>query len=258
MSDENELRRLYLELIKRCLTGMIYEDPPRWIQVVPGVIDYEPKGYDRKWREWGRDWPSQAHSMIGLRRMNNIQFCVERVLADNIPGDFIETGVYRGGATIFMRALLKAYGVRDRLVWVADSFEGLPKPEPGEFPQDALFAISGGELAVPLDRVKHNFELYDLLDDRVRFLKGWFKDTLPGAPIERLAVVRLDGDLYQSTMDALTHLYPKLSPGGFLIVDDYYVLSSCYQAVQDYRAQNGIHAEIISIDNDAIYWRREM
>ena len=93
-----------------------------------------------------------------------------------------------------------------------------------------------------------------LLDDQVRFLKGWFKDTLPTAPIAQLAVLRLDGDLYESTWDALTHLYPKLSQGGFVIIDDYNH-ESCQQAVHDYRTQHGVDAPILDIDRIGVYWR---
>ncbi len=80
-------------------------------------------GGDLQWRMEGRDWPLLGHTMIGIKRLDNLQFCVERVLADDVPGDLIETGVWRGGATIFMRAILKAHGVTDRRVWVADSGE---------------------------------------------------------------------------------------------------------------------------------------
>jgi hypothetical protein len=194
--------------------------------------------------------------MIGLRRLDNLQFCVEEVLSKNIPGDLIETGVWRGGATIFMRAILKAYGVKDRNVWVADSFEGLPAPNPERFPQDAGDLHHIMKLAVSLDQVKANFERYGLLDDQVRFLKGWFRDTLPKAPIERLAILRLDGDMYESTMDALVNLYPKLSLGGCLIVDDYGAVPGCRQAVLDYRQLHGILDEIVQIDWTGVYWRR--
>ena len=138
-----------------------------------------------------------------------------------MPGDLIETGVWRGGAAIFMRGVLAAHG-DPRTVWVADSFQGLPKPEPRSIPgRRGRRALAAGLLAVSLDEVKANFGRYGLLDDQVRFLPGWFRDTLPTAPIERLAVLRLDGDLYESTIVALESLYPKLSPGGFVVVDDY-------------------------------------
>ena len=92
-------------------------------------------------------------------------------------------------------------------------------------------------IAVSLDEVKANFSRYGMLDQPVHFLKGWFKDTLPTAPIERLAILRLDGDMYSSTFDALKHLYPKLSRGGFVIVDDYHI-DACRKAVTDFRERN--------------------
>lgn len=158
---------------------------------------------------------------------------------------------------MLMRAILKAYGVEDRRVWVADSFEGLPPRE-----EERSSSDKGGpahtyeELAVSLEEVKANFERYGLLDEQVRFLEGWFHDTLPEAPIERLAVVRLDGDLYESTMDALVNLYPKLSVGGYLIVDDYGALPPCRQAVHDYREAHRIHEEIRLIDWSGVFWQR--
>ena len=86
-----------------------------------------------------------------------------------------------------------------------------------------------------------NFRAYRVLDDKVKFLKGWFKDTLPGAPIRSLAILRLDGDYYESTMDALTNLYDKLSVGGYVIIDDYGEDSwtYCQKAVDDYRRDHG-------------------
>jgi O-methyltransferase len=138
--------------------------------------------------------------MIGLRRLENLHFCIKQVLRDEIPGDFIETGVWRGGACIFMRAALKAHMDSTRQVWVADSFEGLPKPD-GRYQQDEgdVHWTKNDDLGISLDQAKANFSRYALLDDRVRFLKGWFKDTLPMAPIGRLAILRLDGDIYSST-----------------------------------------------------------
>lgn len=206
----------------------------------------------------GRDWPAYADTMIGIKRLNNIEDCFSNIIKDKIPGDFIETGVWRGGATIFMKALLKAHGVNDRVVWVADSFEGLPKPNEKQYPadmNDSHYAIE--ELVASLEQVKKNFMKYDLLDDDVRFLKGWFKDTLPIAPINSLALLRLDGDMYESTMDALESLYPKLSKGGFIIIDDWGAVEGCKKAVLDYRKKHTITEEIISIDWAGVYWRKE-
>ncbi len=104
--------------------------------------------------------------------------------------------------------------------------------------------------------MQDNFRRYGLLDDQVRFLKGWFRDTLPDAPIERLAVLRLDGDLYESTIQALECLYDRLSAGGYVIVDDYGNVAGCRQAVHDFRAQRGINDPIRPIDWAGVYWRR--
>jgi len=271
----------YLDLLKRTLTGALQEDNDsilggvrtagspvlrkrfadavgRLVQRFGFELAYK-RPYDPELRAAGRDWPARADSMIGLRRMDNIQYCVETVIRDDIPGDLIETGVWRGGATIFMRGVLEAHGETGRKVWVADSFEGLPPPDPARYPADAgdTFHRQGG-LAVGADQVKHNFERYGLLDDQVQFLVGWFKDTLPTAPIDRLAVLRLDGDLYESTWQAIEALYPKLSPGGFCIVDDYGTLvDQCQRAIHDYRDAHGITEEVIDIDGYGAYWRKE-
>jgi len=153
--------------------------------------------------------------------------------------------------------VLKTKGITDRKVWVADSFEGLPKPDGAKYPADAgdrHFLIP--ELAVSMEQVQDNFRTFDLLDDQVQFLKGWFKDTLPKAPFQKLAVARLDGDLYESTMDALSNLYSKLSVGGYLIVDDYGAVPACKKAIHDYRDANGIKDRLQEIDISGVFWQK--
>lgn len=197
-----------------------------------------------------------SHTMIGTKRLNNLQYCIETILDDDVPGDLIETGIWRGGATIFMRGVLAAYGNTDRIVWAADSFEGVPIPT---LPEDAKLDLSANVLpilSVSLDEVMDLFERYDLLDDQVNFIQGWFKDTLATAPIEKLAVLRLDGDLYESTMDALNPLYGKVSNGGFIIVDDYYSCPPCQRAIDEYRNAHLIKDELITIDEQSVYWRK--
>ena len=246
----NDPKSLYFDLLKKCLTGLIYAEAIE-------SSNFQGHSFDEKTRTEGRDWPLVAHTMIGLKRLDNLKFCIEDVLARGVPGDLIEAGVWRGGATIFMRAILKAYAVQNRRVWVADSFAGLPPPDTEKYPLDAGDRHHEfGELAVALEEVKSNFERYGLLDDQVIFLKGWFRETLPSGRIEQLAVIRLDGDMYESTMDALVHLYPKLSRGGYLIVDDYGAIPACRQAIHDYREANGIRDEICTIDWTGVYWQR--
>ena len=112
-------------------------------------------------------------------------------------------------------------------------------------------------LSVSLEEVKANFDAFGLLDDQVSFLKGWFGDTLPTAPIQELAVLRLDGDLYHSTMDALQNLYHKVSKGGYVIVDDYHSWPGCKQAVTDFLNENSLSPDIQNVDRDAVCWKRE-
>jgi O-methyltransferase len=268
----------YLDLMKRCLTRFIFPDtyqpmrrpsrdrhPIAWAVYpsVAGFLDrfgarlFRQARFDPAQRAVGLDWPAEADTMIGLKRLDNLQDCIETVVREGVPGDLIETGVWRGGACIFMRAALNAFGDAERKVWVADSFAGLPAPD-GRYQQDEgdTHWKMSHVLAITLDDVKANFSRYGLLDDRVRFLKGWFKDTLPTAPIERLAVLRLDGDMYSSTMDALISLYPKLSPGGFVIVDDYNAVEACRKAIAYFRALNGIEDPILPIDWTGAYWRK--
>lgn len=218
------------------------------------LIRYKP--YLPELREQGLDWPLFGFSMVGIKRLDNIHTCFNCIIADRIPGDFMETGVWRGGSTILMRALLRHHGITDRTVWCADSFAGLPSPNKVDQALTKISDFTDREfLKVSQEQVEANFNKFGLLDEQVRFLKGWFKDTLPSAPIDRLALLRLDGDLYESTMDALTNMYPKLSPGGFLVIDDYNSWAGCKQAVTDYRKSDHITAEIMPIDTHSSFWR---
>ena len=254
MNDSpQKIRTLYLDLLKRSLLNTLYADPTQPVTTPSGR--QLPAG--QIWDEGGLAWLTPAHTMIGRKRLENIQFCLECVLADDIVGDVIETGVWRGGAAIFMRGILMAYGVTDRFVWVADSFEGLPPPDTANYPADTGLDLSQiAELAVSLETVQDNFSRYGLLDDQVRFLEGYFRDTLPFAPIQKLALLRLDGDLYESTIQSLTYLYPKLSPGGFVIVDDYNAIEPCKRAVHDYLETPDLSVELQPVDWTAVYWRK--
>jgi O-methyltransferase len=194
-----------------------------------------------------------AETMLGIRQLDHMQRCIADVLAGNVPGDLIEAGVWRGGMTIFMRAVLKAYEIADRKVWVADSFAGLP----GIDRRRETFAWRKGDMAASLQTVKSNFDRYSLLDEQVVFLKGYFSETLPAAPIQRLSILRVDVDLYQSTMDALRNLYSALSTGGYAIFDDYQNLPDCRQAIDDFRHEHGVTEEICRIDERAVYWRKQ-
>lgn len=243
------VRELYLELLEAALTGMLWEDEA-----------FDPWGdgtYEPAKRSIGRDWPASALTMIGTARMKSLRALVEQALEEGVPGDLVETGVWRGGACIYMRGILAAAGDTTRRVFVADSFRGLPEPDSSRYPEDEGSILHTHEgLAVPRAAVEENFRRFGLLDDQVAFLEGWFKDTLPSAPIDRLAILRLDGDMYESTTDALEALYGKVSPGGFVIIDDYN-LWPCTRAVDDFRARHSITEPLHDIDGAGVWWRLE-
>lgn len=248
---------LYLDLLKKSLTNTLFEVEPDadhedQRQYVQGFVQHYIRG--------------SAITMLPMARLNNLQFCVVDTIKRGVPGDLIETGVWRGGATIFMRAILKAYGVADKNVWVADSFEGLPEPDPEAYPIESK-AHTGSVMkkvynhfAVGIEDVQANFQAYGLLDERVKFLQGWFKDTLPDAPIKSLSVARLDGDYYESTRDALINLYDRLSIGGYMIIDDYGEESwtYCKKAVDEFRAQRNILDPLVKVDSKCFYWKRSL
>jgi hypothetical protein len=245
-ADIARLRSAYLDLVRDSLVGRLNRDPP----LPSSKVD----AYYEEYREQGWDWPSAAPSMIGLKRMENVRSECERVIHAGIAGDFMETGVWRGGAVMMMRAVLKAYGITYRRVIAADSFAGLPPPTEGVAPDAGAEFHTWKDFAVSLAEVKANFARYGLLDEQVVFLEGLFKDTLPTAPVEQLAVLRLDGDMYESTRDGIVNLYPKLSHGGTLIADDYFLFEAHRTAVDEYRAANAITDPIIRIDEWGVYW----
>lgn len=247
---EQQLRQMYLDIVRKTILGFTYRDP----SFDAGRGQQIP--FNKEARELGEDWPILAQSMAGNKRLQNIQTLAEDIFTNNTPGDFIETGVWRGGSCIFMSAILRAYGITDRSVYVCDSFEGLPPPKEHEYPADRGDTHHTAPfLAVGLEQVQTNFEGYDLLTDQVKFVKGWFSDTLPALEVEKLALLRLDGDMYESTIVALENLYPKLSVGGYVIVDDY-GLPNCRRAIADYREFHGIDTELISIDNSSVYFQK--
>ncbi len=266
---------LYLDLLARCLTRDLFLDEEvrnvdlrQWPGGEPeGLRDMLRQrgwrvvrpGADRDTRAAGNDWPPHAETMVGVARLANVRELTQAALADGVPGDLVETGVWRGGTAIYMRALLAAAGDSARTVVACDSFEGLPEADADRFPMDVPLRLhEHPQLAVGLDRVEANFARYGLLDDQVRLVPGWFRDTLPelAAELDAIAVLRLDGDMYESTIDALTHLEPLVSPGGFVIVDDYGGIEACRQAVTDYRASCDITAEIHPVDWTAVWWRK--
>lgn len=269
------LEGAYLDLLKGALLGSIHQSTYRIVPWYHGprrrihrvAIDRVRVALDKRGfelvrrgshseRAKGHGWPLVGETMVSRGRLDHLQSCIEQVLDQEVPGDLIETGVWRGGSSILMRGVLKARGITDRTVYVADSFRGLPEPDLEKFPADAGDRHhTRSELAISADTVRANFERYGLLDDLVVFLEGWFSDTLPSVRDVVWSVIRLDGDMYGSTMEALTNLYPRLSVGGFLLIDDY-ALPNCVQAIADFREREGISETINHVDESA-WWCRE-
>jgi hypothetical protein len=306
-----DARALYLDMVKRTVCNLIYEDIALW--AYDDTKQFEPLNrFDLKRRLSGEDMPTEAHTMVGWRRLCNIEDCAREVILGGVPGDFVETGVLRGGSSIFMRAALKAYGATDRRIFACDTFGGMAekKKEPPLWVRKAIFRLLSLATRVPsegwrlglyrilekgqssfprsanpskewidftmemvryleknqkllkpkdrvsLDAVKSHFARYGLLDSQVVFLKGFFSDTLSGADIREVAILRCDGDSYESTHGVLETLYPKVSRGGYVIIDDYGSFSDCKTAVDDYRRAHGIHDELVAIDRIASYWKK--
>jgi O-methyltransferase len=277
--DGAVLQDLYLDLLKRMLTRVDFLeryqpiDPLRGSWKRAAYVAHLPVRHllgrggielvrryevDRETRALGRDHPPEAETAIGLSRLENLQELIVDLLRRGTPGDLLEAGVWRGGAAIFMRGVLKAYGDEERVVWLADSFRGFKRPD------DQLYAEDEGDpfwrnphLEVSLEEVQENFRRYGLLDDQVRFISGWFDETLPTAPVERVGLLRLDADTYEATTETLEALYPKVEPGGYVVVDDYGGgAPGCARAVDDYRRRHSIEEDLVRIDWNGAYWQR--
>jgi O-methyltransferase len=184
---------LYIDLLRKCLTREVFDETYITLTATSGRVRrvsarlargiLSRMGLELVRRvpigERGRvagAWPSLAETMVGPVRLQHLERCIRDVVARRVTGDLIEAGVWRGGVTIFMRGCLAALGETDRTVWVADSFQGLPRPDAAAYPADVADRLwTCPELAVPLEEVRANFARYGLLDGRVRFLAGWFR-----------------------------------------------------------------------------------
>ena len=244
-----QLRRAYLELLKLSLCDLTGSSTASVGAMPDGtVMSRELRGDALRLRAAGMDWPLQGLTMVGLERLDDLQRCVETVVRDGVPGDVIEAGAWRGGASMLMRATLDSLG-DGRTVWVADSFQG--------FPEDAAADLGGFDfLAVPLEEVHESFARLGL-ERGVEFVPGFFEETLAALAGRRWALVRLDADTYESTRAALGALYPGLAPGGYLVLDDYGSFEGCREAVEEFRREHGIAEPIETIDFTGARWRRE-
>jgi len=278
MSQDQQMKAAdaYLDLLKRCLLNETYLEDEARILYLRGCLAGEDQ-YDyqalhditrsraelvaeiKRSRQIGQHPYRKVtnigfpDTMIGRARLESLQDCLEHVVRHEIPGDFMECGIWRGGAGILMAGYLRIHGIEGRRVHLADSFEGLPEPTAEQDPD--LSRDVYPQLAVSLQDVKRNFQKYDLLGPNVEFIEGWFADSLPKAPIQRLSLLRADGDLYSSTWEILENLYDKVSPGGVVIMDDYGVLPQCAQAVEEFfESRDEPLPDLQEIDWSGVFW----
>jgi O-methyltransferase len=249
--EAEALRTAYLDLLKLALCDLAGSSTVSVGKTDDGgVMSRELVGEEMRLRAAGMDWPLQGLTMVGLNRLDDLQSCVEAVVADDVKGDLIEAGSWRGGASMLMRATLDSLGADERTVWVADSFQGFPQPDR----QEGLNVVDF--LSVPQEEVEANFARFGL-DAGVRFVPGFFEETMSGLEGGQWSIVRLDGDTYEATWVTLVSLYPGLSRGGYLIVDDYGALEECRRAVDDFRTRHGIEEPLEKVDWTCVRWRRE-
>lgn len=171
------------------------------------------------------------------RRILTAELAYEAI-KKNVKGDFVETGVFTGGMTILMYKVLDKFGYmmpHKKKIYACDSFEGLPSPGLNDPEKDAKGKFSAG-----LETVKQNFNQYNVPEEAITIIPGWFNISLSKANIKSISFLRLDGDFYESTLDALNALYPKVSIGGLIYVDDYYSFQGCKKAVDEYRMRFNI------------------
>jgi len=230
-----QLRDDYVYLMEQSVLNTIYEYKP---QMEDGSIIH-----------------SGGLTMIGRVRLRNLRWALQTVIDDGIEGDVIETGVWKGGAMIFAAGVLKANNVVDRKVYLCDSFKGIPPVDTNRYPKDKVHSGHNISLTVSPEDVKTSFKRFGLWGDNIQIVQGWFNETLHKIT-GTFSIVRLDGDLYQSTWEALHALYPKLQYGGFIIVDDYPAWAGCVMAVDDFRAKYFIKDEINRLSFTGIYWRK--
>jgi O-methyltransferase len=257
--DPESLRAAYLDLLKLCACDLAGTSTASVARTREGlVMSRELVGDQLRLRAAGMDWPLHGLTMVGLRRLDDLQACVEAVVRDDVAGDMIEAGSWRGGASLLMRATLDTLEGPERTVWVSDSFQGFPRADrESDESYDLSADLAGCDfLAVPLEEVKETFTRFGCTEG-VEFAPGFFQETLPRLGDRRWSIIRLDGDTYDSVRVAMESLYPGLSVGGYLIVDDYLSLDQCRAAIDDFRREHGITEPLEEVDWSCVRWRRQ-
>jgi O-methyltransferase len=238
----------YLKLMEMALTGSLHDETGRCngfkdcniTQLLP---------YDPELRRIGNDWPPFGHTMVGHLRLQNIKNLIDEIVVKRVPGDFAELGVWRGGSCIYAKAVFNVHEQHNRRVYVFDAFDSLRN-----------YGISAKYLSTSEATVRHNFNKYGVLDDRVVFIKGLFKTSVPdfrrSHSQTKIAVLRLDGNFYDSHQDALYYLYELVPVGGYVIFDDIRSHPAVQQSWTDFQQDQGFSETLINVDNHAAYFMK--
>jgi len=254
-------RLQYFDLLKKSLTNYIYRDIDDWgKQYMTESKDPKVCATGACESEWdpnqgaagfiGSEVPAQGHSVMRLGSLNHIQLVIEDVMNKGVTGDVIEAGCYRGGTGVLMRAVLDEDQDK-RTVWVADSFQGIPMPasEKGKAVDETKDWSARYDVSQP--KVEGVFRRYGFGGHRVQFLPGFFNESLRSPTLSQasFSVIHIDVDSYDSVLDVLKALYPKLSPGGYVVIDDIH-LFGVREAINEYRNAHGITAPLLPVPSD--------
>jgi O-methyltransferase len=196
-----------------------------------------------------------VYSMCAYNEIKQTQDLLVDVINNNIEGSLVETGVWRGGIGMWMQAILKYYNVR-KDIWLFDMFGLFPEPihEKDKYINNIIKFLFANPPTV--DDVRNNFRKMDLLDSNIKFVVGEFKNTVPVSKINNIALLRLDGDHYDSTMIVLENYYWNISKGGYCIIDDYNNEHiACRNAVDEFRLKHSINNKIIDTHGGSVYWQ---
>jgi hypothetical protein len=196
-----------------------------------------------------------VYSMCGKNEINQVKKLLTNIINNNISGCLIEMGIWRGGMSIWMQAILKYYNSK-RDIYLFDTFGTFP--EPNHKKDIYLYNITKllFENPASVNDVINNFKKMNLLDNNIKFIVGKFKNTIPNKPINNIALLRCDADHYDSTKIILEHYYWKINKGGYIIIDDYNNIHvACKNAVDEFRTKYNITNKIMDIYLDSVYWQ---
>ena len=200
------------------------------------------------------------YTMTSPARITGLCDAVEYLQDYQVPGDFVECGVWRGGSVMAMLHVLKARGETDRTVHLFDTFEGMSPPTrhdldlsgrtAAELMEEEKADKAGSTVWAYCSQedVERNVATVGYPADRLRFVRGKVEDTIPGAAPESIALLRLDTDWYESTAHEMEHLFPRLVPGGALILDDYGHWEGARRAVDEYLERRGVRLFLQRVD----------